>query len=684
MNRGKKTLAAAIALVTMTSLLGSCDDTYDFPWYWIWEWEDGLVVTVAKKDYTFEDIYAKMYGTKDSAESLYNCASDVLAQIVTPVTDSIKSQVDQEWIDQEETWKSNASTNGTSYSEEQDNTFDSEHVEDEDELYLKMLSEALVEENEDQFYDDEYAETDLGETLFSISEEQTKEYVEEMRPYHVSHILVNVDAADVSSDSTAFYDGHISESDANKISNVIKQLASGNSFQDTAAVFSDDGSASNGGELCGDGSSSSIDASSAVGMQLDTSYVNEFKLGVYAYDKFLNPDTQDADTQELLSNDLRIPGTEGINENSATSVTIDYTTIANNQAYGIPLSIAVMLGYDADQESADSGKSVDFTDETQYPRNIIFNNYFNNHSISFVYDDSDTFTMQSYIDELNGTGAYRETITTDNFNEANYPYEYREYSYIRNQLDSIASDASNSNVWTNYSNIELIQYQSTYNAASNDATVERVSLGNNQNILTDTDGNPILITRSGNSGDSGYQGIHFIIVDHNPFEDPENDYLYYRINVPDADEEDAAYSVDYASYPSFVNYITDDPNSIDNYLDRIELVKAAVKGYNSNMDFERFYANLETFYTMYPGQTAADLFGEEYWETIESYMTLTINSDETDANDELDDDWENYVNTLNLQEDIVPTRIVPTVCISYYKKGSESMGEVEDMCHVEK
>ena len=679
MNRGKKTLATAIALITMTSLLASCDDTYDYPWYWVWDWEDGVVVTVGGKDYTFEDIYAKQYGSKDSAQSLYNCASDILAQIVTPVTDSIRSQVDQEWIDQEETWKSNASTNGTSYSEEQDNTFDSEHVEDEDELYQKMIAEALIEENETQFYNEEYSTTDLGETLFSISEEQTKKYVEEMRPYHVSHILANVDAADVSSDSTAFYDGHISESNAKKISNIVKQLTTGNSFADTAALLSDDGSASKGGELCGDGSSSSIDASSAVGMQKDTSYVNEFKLGIYAYDTFLNPETKDNDT---IAEELRVPGTPGINENAATSVTVDSTSIANGEAFGIPLSIAIMLGYDAEQESADSGKSVDFTDETQYPRNIIFNNYFNNHSISFIYDDRETFTLDYYIGLLNSTGAYDVEITTSNFTEADYPYEYKEYTYIKNQLDATVDSC-----WSyDYGNIKLVQYECTLNDDKISATTSKVDVpdqtNNGTGIMTDEDGHPVLITRSGNSGDSGYQGIHFIIVDHDPFEDAENDYLYYRINVPDAEEDDAAYSTDYDTYPSFVNYVTADPNSIDAYLDRIECVKAAVKGYNSNMDFELFYSNLATFEETY-NATAEDLFGE-YWETIESYIQLTVDSSETAAEDDLDDDWETYVNTLNLQEDIAPKRVVPTVCISYYKKGSDAMGEVEDMCHVEK
>ncbi len=170
-----------------------------------------------------------------------------------------------------------------------------------------------------------------------------------------------------------------------------------------------------------------------------------------------------------------------------------------------------------------------------------------------------------------------------------------------------------------------------------------------------------------------------------PFEEPDNDYLYYRINIPDEDEDQTGpYSLDYDSNAGFVNYVTADPNSITAYLERVELIKAAVKGYDSNMDFQLFYSNLNTFYEMYPDYTAADLFGEEYWDLIQRYITLTLDSTETTAEDDLDDDWESYINTLNLQEDIAPKRVVPTVCISYYKLGSDAMGEVEDLCHVTK
>ncbi len=499
MNRGKKTLTALLCLFATTSLLASCDDTYDYPDYYWWYWEDGLVVTVGDKDYTFADIYDSVYGSKDSAESLYDCASDVLAQIVTPITDSIQSIVDQEMIDQEETWKSNASTNGTSYSEEQDSTFDSEHVEDEDELRAKKLAEALIEENETQFYDDAYGTSEATEDyLFSISEDITKDYVETERPYHVSHILVNVDASDVSSDSTAFYDGHISSTNAKKITNVVKQLTTGTSFAETASLLSDDGSADVGGELVGDGSSSSIDATSAVGMQKDTSYVNEFKLGIYAYDSFLNPDTMNNTT---IQEELRVPG--AVNEESATAVSIESTSIANGEAFGIPLSIAYMIGYDAEQEAADSGKSVDFTDETQYPRNILFNNYFNNHSISFIYDDRKTFTLENYIATLNATGAYETELTTINFTQSDYPYEYNEYTYIKNQLDNVVDTC-----WSyNYSNINLVKYDCTYDSASKTAVTEKTAVADQTDdgtgILTDEQGNPILITRSGISGDSG-------------------------------------------------------------------------------------------------------------------------------------------------------------------------------------
>ena len=51
----------------------------------------------------------------------------------------------------------------------------------------------------------------------------------------------------------------------------------------------------------------------------------------------------------------------------------------------------------AENTKSDNGNTVTYTEygdkvtENSYPRNIIFNNYFNQHSVSFIYDDSDEY-----------------------------------------------------------------------------------------------------------------------------------------------------------------------------------------------------------------------------------------------------------------------------------------------------
>ena len=254
MNKGMKTLALVLAISATASALTSCNtDDYVYPDY---HWQDGLIVTVNDRVYEYEDIYKLMEGKKESAQALYDIASDVVAQLATEVTDDMKADVETDISTLEESWRSNANTNGTSYKEEMENALEDEGVDDLDELRAKKLSQLQIQENEDSYTRD--VTLDNG-AMYNVSEAMTKRFVEEQRPYHISHILVQVDASSTSSDGTAFYDGHISSANATKLSQVVRQLSSTSSFGSVAQTLSDDSSNANYGELGG----SSDDASSS-------------------------------------------------------------------------------------------------------------------------------------------------------------------------------------------------------------------------------------------------------------------------------------------------------------------------------------------------------------------------------------------------------------------------------------
>jgi hypothetical protein len=190
----------------------------------------------------------------------------------------------------------NAKANGTSYETELEKLLSSNNCDNIDELFdLKQydaektqFESAYYNNNIDQIRDGVYssASTFLGNhaaAKFFPAKDDTygdtaNGYLEEKMPYHVRHILVKVTAAN--NDLT---EGTISEANAKKIGTVIEELAGAVSgarqnFGAIALGSSDDTSS---GALYGD-----------LGvMDKGTSFVQEFKLGVYAYDALYNQST---------------------------------------------------------------------------------------------------------------------------------------------------------------------------------------------------------------------------------------------------------------------------------------------------------------------------------------------------------------------------------------------------------
>ncbi len=681
MKKGIRTFSLAMSVTLIAGVLASCSSDYTYPDA---DWQDNIIVTVGGKAYTYNEIFELFEGEQASAEAYYETAKNVLAQIVTPVNSVITSRVDALIEEMEDTWEENASTNGTSYKEEQEATFDDEHVEDMDEYRAKLTAQVQNEVNSEAYYTDTAGEDTEYGGLYYISEDDTKEFVEKESPYHVSHILVQLDA-DSASTGTGIWDGHISADDALQIGSVVSNLTSTTTFGNVARILSDDSSADSYGDLGG---------SSGASMSKTTSYVNEFKLGIYAYDAFINPQTKD--NAEVKSS-LQVPGEDADNgevTDSPVSSEISSTQIGQGNAYGIPVSVAFRLYYVANQERADDGTNVSYTDETQYPRNILFNNYFNNHSVCFIYDDSDDYAS-NFLAEVNQVyGTSLNTIAdlrSAAANDSDLYSRLQEYDYVAAQLAAM-SDTK----FTNYSGISdnLVAY--TYETY--ESTTASISSISNHDILVDEDGNPIMVTRAGSSSSSddddssssGYEGIHFIVVKEDPFieESGQESYNYWRVNIPSTDDDATpAESTDYSTYPSYVNYINADYDSNSAYTSRIENVRTSISASDENYDFKLYEKNLATYESTY-GTSFYETLGENQ-ETVEDiiqrYIDYTRETSENSNEDSLDSSWETYVRQLNLYEDYAPKRVVPTVCVSYFQSGSYGDNdEMEALCHVER
>ena len=668
MKTGKRSLSLAMSILAIASLT-ACDDDYNYPDA---KWKEGIIVNVDGKDYKYDEIYQLFDNSKGSAQAYFNFAKNILAQLVTPKTDTMLSNVDTKINDLKNTWKTNARTNNTSYKEEQEKTFDSENVEDLDELREKYISQQQVEKNSQDFYEiNANGVTDPSYTYY-ISEQMTKDYVTNQAPYHVSHVLVKVDA---SSDGEGYWNGKITADNAKKIGNAVRMLASSDSFGSVAQLVSEDeGSAKMYGELV-----TTTEGSQSVAMEKTTSYINEFKLGLYAYEAYLNPKTKAAEVNTAVRASLRVPGQAAAsssfnykNDTAVSELITDGTLVGKNGAFGIPLSKAITLGYVADVEkNIVDGSKVDYASETQYPRNILFNNYFNYHGVNFLYDDSDTYEAEFLKDAIEVGAHSDKTILTLNDVKDKLPSKYAEYEYVKGQLSKI--DAGK------FKTVEGISdnlYNYNFDAITKKSVLTKIPTSKKILVEKDTDTNPVIIVRGGSSG---YQGIHFIVVNNDPFVNSQNTYQYYRTNIPDASADPAsAKSADYSTNPSLINYVKADINSNTTYNARRDAVVAAVKASDSNIDFRLYEENIKKF--------GADKFNEllgDYAGIINKYIEITKESSELGKNSSLDESWETYIQTLALQEEITPRGLVPEVCVSAFEGGSYGT-LLEGICHVEK
>lgn len=685
MMKGKRGVALAMSLIAIS--LTACGEDYTYPDA---SWKDGIIATIGNKTYKYDDIYPALEGTKSSAQAYFNVAKSVLAQAVTTRSDGILSVVDNKIESLHDTWKTNARTNNTSYKEEQEKTFSSEGVEDEDELREKYIAQQRVEENSNSFSTVKTYSGDNDGGEYYLSKELTEKFVTEKAPYHVSHILIKVDA---SSSGDGYYNGQISSDDAKQIANVTRMLSSGTSFGSVAQLASDDGSNTQYGELYTSGS--------MVAMLKDTSYVNEFKLGVYAYDAFLNSNTSSNDSSSNAKNSeirssLRVPGTTaGSNSESEVAKSIDETLIGKGEAFGIPLSVCFEMNQVADWEKNPyNGSSVSTENKKsitarQYTRNVLFNNYFNYRGVSFIYKDSVEDFNTRFLAEVNGIQKARrdggEKTATDFADIATFlksddsylSFKQDEYNYIKGLLDETKDSA-----FCDYSG-KLVNYKSN---DKNKAELTEIA-GDSHKILA-SNSNPIIIARAGTSGDSGYQGIHFITLNNDPFTADKNGdytkkYQYYRANVPSDTkaENSTAYSADYSEHPSFINFVTADANSTTTYNNRRSSLEEVVKASLPSEDIALWEYNLQTFKEKF-GKDFTDYLPENVKKLVNQYITLNKESSSDSADETLDSSWETYVNELITQESLTQERMVSDVCIGSFEGGYFTK-DMEEACYVE-
>ena len=326
--------------------------------------KEGYILTYTLSDgtvehYTADDLFKSYYSEADKTQTMFDSIYKLVVKNYFKSPDqadeynSIKELAARDVDGDKQTAQKNADTNGTSYDTEFDSILSSHGCKDEAELLEYYIYERELEKFEDNFYDNNISVLRDGGLL---GDQDYSGYIEERAPYHVSHILVKVDDGG----STNYWNATISEQDCLDLNKVATYLAEGkNSFGYVANLYSDDeGSKASFGDL-------GI-------MDKSTGYVDEFKLGVYAYEN-LYGDYQTAAKDSSIALDDDQKDEYQLYDGSAAGK-------IGKIPYGIFQTLEdvskVTKGYNNSAVHSDSA--------LYYPRNVYFNEYLNKHSVSLI------------------------------------------------------------------------------------------------------------------------------------------------------------------------------------------------------------------------------------------------------------------------------------------------------------
>lgn len=439
----------------------------------------------------------------------YNDASQ--KSTLKDLTDKATASV----IKDKQTAKTNSENNKSSFEKEWETILSGKNCDDADELFQYYLYQNEKTKFEADYYqnfgtgnsavngveaikDGGYTLDGKTVTAFPESADWGKGnsgWLLEQMPYHLRHILVKLS----SGKSGEFTQDKIGEStttgeggETTKLAKIIFTLAGADenlqpltgerrwTFGETAKTFSDDGSASNLGDLAGTSSSGIMTK------VMSSDLVNEYKLGVYAYESLYNK--RETATTYGAANSYRI--TPGLTETATSTADVDSaqtlgdTTVNQffkDEGIGqIPFGAALALFDNRKVVKDEKGNSVNEDNDTFFPRNVIYNKYFNKHNVCVITPNAI---------EMNATSALADSATVAAANSAK------------------STSASGKVSSENYNGVVSSQFTSLpgFQTSTTDVLPQFAN-----NVLTDDGGHVVLAVRA---GASSYQGIHFIVIE---------------------------------------------------------------------------------------------------------------------------------------------------------------------------
>lgn len=648
-----------------------------------------------------DELYREFGEGKDGTTKYYNAILESLVRYEYPKLAAdenpkepdlkkfsrIKSEAADKVKAARQTANDNATNNGTEPEDEWAKILESNDVDSEENLRLKYVYE-LEKEAMTDWYFKKHFETSEDDTVVGLRQEYigvsattdettglTKDWteiepatenVEPVFPYHVIHILVKLSA-----DAGDYSRATISESEAEKLWDIVRHLVDGQySFEETAKL-SDDTSSSEFGDV--------------ELMSTRTSFYNEFKLGTYAYDAILS--ANNSETADVNDNIYKAFGIDSSAEIvTKTMAEVDPTT---GVEYRVETKEKVV---DLIKETMLDEVNVHLQDpQTSLPA-IPFD-VFRQIGLLAKEDKIGTFSPEG------GQASLPRNVLFNAFLNFRSPF------VITNELlkqDSV--DFSNDQIATetyNFDDEEVLKLQSN--------NFQSGKLGDPafaKKVLCDTNGNVVIGVRS-------TAGIHFMVMRKSVFENTNKkayekvvykddgsidedasilkthtsleDY-YYTAQIP----TDKDYDHDHETYVNIKNV-----NDSSYYTNRVNTIKNDVK--SSNFDAAYDYRLYETLLN-YPLEGGALKDRIHFSDEVEGKSVIKANIERTisqlresaklSQEESINKAWTEYLmqlinqNELRSDEGMYKDAFVPTTCAFSFKKGNEDLWKEGGECYV--
>ncbi len=686
----KKCALGLVAMLASVTALSACDLVTANNNGSIFTYTDALGNRVS---YSADDLLKTYQETPSSLSTEFDKVYEVLVRhyydsLPSKLAD-LKALAERDVIKDKQTAKNSASST-SSYEAEFEKILTSHSVKNVSELYQYHLYEEEKSDFQNAIYqtwatgdstvngleamkDGSYTDS-TGKTVSIMQSSNdwgvgNAGWLLDQMPYHYRHILIKL----ASGKTGEFTQDKIGEStdgkggETTKLSRLIFALAGANyassvdtttkartttiseapirqSFGYLASQYSEDNSGT-------PASSTHQGETSIVTKVMSSDFVPEFKLGSYAYETLFNQ--RETSTDFGIKNAYRIaPGLKKdaasyVGTTAITSGMVDdnqklengstvYDEIKTTGLGQIPFGAAVALADNADTIKDVNGNTVNEGNEAFYPRNVIFNKYFNKHNICVITPNA---IMSN--STVSNVGADLDSVKDQHGTQTNS--DGTVVGVIKKQYYKGAYSSL-------YGSLPGFQVDTTNVVSVTDDN------GKAENVLTNSEKQIVLAVRVSSSG---YQGIHFIVVERSGLsefglhadvsgkvventtaEEAKTNNVatssqYYTTYLPDSTN----YPVNKDSVQTYVDY--NKPTSED-LTTRSGNISTAIKGYNSALSTYQFQKLVEDGSITFNDSTLGD--------KMKTYSTIKRQSAIDSAFTTWSDNWKSYAETLAAQE----------------------------------